>query len=302
MYDERAQADVWDANPEALIAAGIAFPQGRARKVDGGYVISGKWNFSSCVNIAEWCMLAVTIRDGENADSKPVDYRMCLLHKSQYEIIDDWQVMGMRSTGSMTVAAKDVFVPDHKALCMLDARGGDSFPGAKTNPNPLYRVSLAAMGGHGIAATAVGNAMAALEFTRDLVKARSTNYTGSRMRDFQVVQLRVGAAGAKIDAARLMLRSDALEVMDGARSGAVPDIETKLRYKRNAAYVAQLATEAVDALHTITGATGIYNTYPLERIFRDAHVLAAHISLNFDAQAATWGLAALGGEVNIPTL
>ncbi|HTE16521.1 MAG TPA: acyl-CoA dehydrogenase family protein, partial [Burkholderiales bacterium] len=231
-----------------------------------------------------------------------VDYRMCLLHKSQYEVIDDWHVMGMRSTGSMTVAAKDVFVPDYKALCMLDARGGDRFPGAKSNPNPLYRVSLAAMGGHGIAATAVGNAMAALEFTRDMVKARSTNYTGSRMRDFQVVQLRVGAAGAKIDAARLMLRSDALEVMDSARSGALPDIETKLRYKRNAAYVAQLATEAVDALHTITGATGIYNAYPLERIFRDAHALAAHISLNFDAQAATWGLAALGGEVNIPTL
>jgi len=302
MYDERAQAEVWGADPAALIAAGIAFPQGRALKVHGGYVISGKWNFSSGVHMSDWCMLAVTIRDGENADSKPVDYRMCLLHKSQYEVIDDWHVMGMRSTGSMTVAAKDVFVPDYKALCMLDARGGDRFPGAKSNPNPLYRVSLAAMGGHGIAATAVGNAMAALEFTRDMVKARSTNYTGSRMRDFQVVQLRVGAAGAKIDAARLMLRSDALEVMDSARSGALPDIETKLRYKRNAAYVAQLATEAVDALHTITGATGIYNAYPLERIFRDAHALAAHISLNFDAQAATWGLAALGGEVNIPTL
>ena len=302
MYDERAQAEVWGADPAVFIAAGIAFPQGRARKVDGGYVISGKWNFSSGVHVSDWCMLAVTVRDGAGGDGNPVDYRMCLLHKSEYDVIDDWQVMGMRSTGSMTVTAKDVFVPDYKALCMLDARGGDAFPGARTNPNPLYRVSLAAMGGHGIASSAVGNAMAALEFTRDMVTARSTNYTGSRMRDFQVVQLRVGAAGAKIDAARLMLRSDALEVMEIARSGTIPHMETKLRYKRNAAYAAQLATEAVDALHTVTGATGIYNTYPLERIFRDAHALAAHISLNFDAQASTWGLAALGGEVNIPTL
>jgi 3-hydroxy-9,10-secoandrosta-1,3,5(10)-triene-9,17-dione monooxygenase len=301
LYDERAQAEVWDADPAVLIAAGIAFPQGRARKVQGnnsGYVISGKWNFSSGVHVSDWCMLAVTVRDGD----KPVDYRMCLLHKSEYQVIDDWHVLGMRSTGSMTVTAADVFVPEYRALCMLDARGGATFPGAKTNPNPLYRIALAAMGGHGIASTAVGNAMAALEFTRDMVKERSTNYSGSRMRDFQVVQLRVGTAGAKIDAARQMLRSDALEAMAIARSGVVPDLETKLRYKRNAAYVAQLATEAVDMLHTVTGATGIYNTYPLERMFRDAHALAAHISLNFDAQASTWGLVALGGEVHIPTL
>lgn len=298
LYDERAQAEVWGPNPAVLIAAGIAFPQGRARKVDGGYVISGKWNFSSCVNISEWCMLAVTLREND----KPVDFRMCLLHQSEYEIIDDWHVMGMRSTGSMTVVAKEVFVPEYKALGMLDARGGDTFPGAKSNPNPLYRVSLQAMGGHGIAATAVGNAMAALELTRTMVKERSTNYTGAKMRDFQAVQLRVGAAGSKIDAARLLLRNDCFDVMDIAHSKAIPDMETKLRYKRNAAFAAQLATEAVDALHTVTGATGIYASHPLERIFRDAHALAAHISLNPDAHAATWGLVALGGDVNIPTL
>lgn len=298
LYDERAQADVWSLDQEVLIAAGIAFPQGRASKVDGGYVVSGRWNFSSAVHVAEWCMLAVTVREND----KPVDYRMCLLDKSQYEVIDDWRVLGMRSTGSMTVTVKDVFVPEYRALCMLDARGGDGFPGAKGNPNPLYRVPLAAMGGHGIASTAVGNAMAALEITRALVKERSTSYTGSRMRDFQTVQLRVGNAGAKIDAARLMLRNDCFAAMDIARANVVPDLETKLKFKRNAAYAAQLATEAVDALHTVTGASGIYESYPLERIFRDAHALVAHISLNPDAHAAAWGLAALGGEVNIPTL
>lgn len=298
MYDERAQAEVWGADPAALIAAGIAFPQGGAQKKEGGYVISGRWNFCSAAHLAEWSMLAVTVREGTQA----VDYRMCLLHRSEYEIIDDWQVMGMRSTGSMTITAKDVFVPEYRALGMLDARGGDSFPGARTNPNPLYRVSLAALGGHGIAATAVGNAMTALEHTRQLVKERSTNYSGARMRDFQMVQWRVGSAGAKLDSARLVLRNDAFEVMDIVRSNTIPDIETKLKFKRNAAYAAQLATEAVDALQSVTGATGIYNSHPLERIFRDAHALGAHISLNFDAQAASWGLAALGGTVPIPTL
>jgi len=298
LYDERAQQEVWGANPDALIASGIAFPQGSGRKAEGGFVVGGRWNFSSCSNIAEWDMLAVTVKDGERA----IDHRMCLLHKSQYEVIDDWKVLGMRSTGSMTVAAKDVFVPEHKALCMYDVRGGDKFPGARTNRNPAYQVAASPLLGHGIGACAVGNAMAALELSIDAVKKRSTNYTGAKMRDFQAVQLRIGAAGSKIDAARLVLRADAIEGQDFASRKLIADPPTKLRWKRNLAYAVNLCTEAVDILHAMAGANGIYESYPLERIFRDAHSLAGHISFSFDAQASAWGLAALGGEVVNPTL
>jgi 3-hydroxy-9,10-secoandrosta-1,3,5(10)-triene-9,17-dione monooxygenase len=298
MYGERAQEEVWGPNPEALIASGIAYPQGRGKKADGGFVVSGRWNFSSCVNVADWNMLAVTVRDGERV----IDHRMCLLHKSEYEIVDDWNVLGMRSTGSMTVVARDVFVPEYKALGMYEARGGDRFPGAKTNPNPVYRVPLSALGGHGIGACAVGNAQAALESTIASVKERSTNYTGAKMRDFQAVQLRVGAAGAKIDAARLILRNDCFEAQEIANRNVIADPQTKLRFKRNLAYAVGLCTEAVDALHAMAGANGIYETTPLERVFRDAHSLAGHISFSFDAQASGWGLVALGGEVNNPTL
>jgi 3-hydroxy-9,10-secoandrosta-1,3,5(10)-triene-9,17-dione monooxygenase len=297
-YDERAQEQVWGKNPEALIASGIAFPQGRAQKVDGGFVISGRWNFSSCSNVAEWNMLAATVREGERA----IGYRMCVLHQSQYQVIDDWKVLGMRSTGSMTVTAKDVFVPEPMALDMLLVRGGANFPGAKSNPNPAYQVAANPLLGHGIGMCAVGNAQAALEHTTDLVKERSTNYTGMRMRDFQGVQLRVGIAAAKIDAARLLLRNDCLEGQDYAKRGVVPDVQTKLAFKRNLAFAVNLCTEAVDLLHAVAGANGIYESYPLERIFRDAHALAGHISFNIDAQASAWGLAALGGEVVNPTL
>jgi len=298
LYDERAQEEVWGPDPQALIASGIAFPQGNGRKVDGGFVVSGRWNFSSCVNIAGWNMLAVTVKEGERA----IDHRMCLLERSQYQVIDDWQVLGMRSTGSMTVVAKDVFVPEYKALCMYDTRGGDRFPGARTNPNPAYQVAANPLLGHGIGACAVGNAQAALELSIEAVKQRSTSYTASKMRDFQAVQLRIGAAGSKIDAARLVLRNDALEGQDLANRKVMADVPTKLRYKRNLAYAVTLCTEAVDTLHAMAGANGIYETYPLERIFRDAHSLAGHFSFSFDAQASAWGLAVLGGEVANPTL
>jgi 3-hydroxy-9,10-secoandrosta-1,3,5(10)-triene-9,17-dione monooxygenase len=298
LYHERAQEEVWGPDPDALIASGIAFAQGRGARVDGGFIISGRWNFSSGVNLADWNMLAATVREGERV----VDYRMCLLHKSQYEVIDDWQVLGMRSTGSMTVTANDVFVPEHRSLCMLDARGGDGFPGARVNPNPLYRVPLSALGGYGIGAVAVGNAQAALELACAAVKERSTSYTAMKMRDFQAVQLRIGAAGSKIDAARLVLRNECLEAQETAKRNCIADAQTKLRSKRNLAYAVNLCTEAVDLLHALAGANGIYDNYPVQRIFRDAHALAGHFSFSFDAQASAWGLAALGGETDNPTL
>ena len=298
LYDDRTQEEVWGQNPDALIASGIAYPQGQGRAVDGGFVVSGRWNFSSGVNVADWNMLAVTVRDGE----KIVDHRMCLLHKSEYEVVDDWQVLGMRSTGSMTVVAKDAFVPAHRALCMYEARGGDKFPGARGNRHPVFRVPLSTLGSHGIGGVAVGNAQAALELSIDVVKQRSTNYTGLKMRDFQAVQLRIGQAGSRIDAARQILRNDCLAGQEIANRNVIAEPEKKLRFKRNLAYAVSLCTEAVDILHAMAGANGIYDGYPIQRIFRDAHALAGHFSFSTDAQFSTWGLAALGGEVVNPTL
>ena len=298
LYDERAQEEVWGQDPDALIASGIAYPQGRGRRVDGGFVVSGFWNFSSGVDPAAWNMLAVTVRDGERV----VDHRMCLVPRGDYEIVDDWQVLGMRSTGSKSVRATDVFVPEHRALCMYLARGGGEFPGARANPNPLYRVPLSALGSHCLAAAGVGNAQAAVELTIDAVRERSTNYTGVRMRDFQAVQLRVARAGAQVDAARLSVRADCIDAERIAQEGRAPALEDKLRFKRNVAWAMEQCTEAVDALHALAGANGIYDRYPIQRLFRDQHALAAHIGFSWDAQGSPWALVAMGGEFSSPTM
>jgi 3-hydroxy-9,10-secoandrosta-1,3,5(10)-triene-9,17-dione monooxygenase len=148
----------------------------------------------------------------------------------------------------------------------------------------------------------VGNARAALEMTIELVKSRSTSYQGARMRDFQTVQLRIGAAGAKIDAAGLLLRNDLLEATSLYEAGGTLDVETRLRYKRNAAMAAKLTVEAVDSLYEMAGANGIYDHYPLQRVFRDQRAAAGHFSFSTDAQLPPWGLVALGGEFKSPTL
>ena len=153
-----------------------------------------------------------------------------------------------------------------------------------------------------VAVDFVGNARAGLEISIDLVKSRSTNYTGAKMRDFQTVQLRIGAAGAKIDAAALLLRSDVMEAQRVYENGGTLPVETRLRYKRNGALAAKLCVEAVDSLHEMAGANGIYDHYPLQRIFRDAHAAFGHFSFSSDAQFTPWGLVALGGEFKSPTL
>jgi len=226
----------------------------------------------------------------------------CLLHRTQYEVLDDWQVLGMRATRSMSVAAKDVFVPEYRTLSMHETRGGSGFPGARVNPHPVYRVPPLTLGGHGVVACAIGNAQAALDHTIASVKQRSTNYTGVKMRDFQTVQLRVGAAAAKIEMALLLMRNDCIEGQETANRTVIADLETKLRYKRNAAFATGLCNEAVDSLHAMAGANGIYSAYPLERIFRDAHALSGHVTCHYDTHVSAWGLVALGGEVHNPNL
>jgi 3-hydroxy-9,10-secoandrosta-1,3,5(10)-triene-9,17-dione monooxygenase len=299
LYPEAAQEEVWSDSPDHLIASALAFPAGKGRKVDGGFVVAGDWPFSSGVDASEWNMLAVSIRDAP--DGPPVDHRLCLLHRSEYEIVDNWYAAGLKGTGSKQVRCKEVFVPAHRALCMYDIRGGDH-PGARLNPGALFRVPLVALGGHALAGPAVGNAEAALELFLAINRDRKTHYTALKISDLQAVQIKVALASAQIDAARTLLRHDAIEAMQIARAGGVPDLGTKLKYRKNAAYAVELCTQAVDTLFKMSGANGLYESSPMQRAFRDAHAIQSHVNFAFDAAGAAFGLHALGGNVVNPMM
>ena len=298
MFSAQAQQEMWGENPDCLISSGIAYAQGRGRQVDGGIRLTGRWSFCSGVDVAQWNMLACQVREGEQI----VDYRYCMVHRDQYEIIDDWHTLGMRGTGSRSVRCEDVFVPEHRTQSMYVAKPGHEFPGLRINTNPTFRVPASSLGGHCIAGAIVGNAQAALATTIELVKSRSTNYTAAKMRDFQTVQLRIGMAGARIDAARAVLRNDCLTADAIVKTGKPLDLEMKVRNKRNCAAAVKLCTEAVDSLIEMAGANGIYDSNPLQRMFRDAHSAAAHINFNIDVQLSPWALVALGGEFKSPTM
>jgi len=101
MFDKRAQDLVWDKDVDALIASSFIFPAGRARKVEGGYRLRGSWPFSSGVASCEWNMLASVVSTEDEADG--IEYRIFLVHKNDYRILDTWNAAGLRGTGSNDV-------------------------------------------------------------------------------------------------------------------------------------------------------------------------------------------------------
>ena len=299
-YDPATQHEVWDANPDALIASSIALAAGRGRKADGGFVINGRWPFSSAVDNSDWNMLAVSIYADD--EKTPVDWRLCLVPKSDYEIVDTWYAMGMAATGSKDVAVSELFVPERRALPLLRCRGGSGHPGAALSSGPLYRIPIVAASSHPLAPAALGAAEGAYELFLQTMATRAGTYTGARVADFQAVQIKVARARCLIDSARDLLRQSAIAFQAAAQRNEAPDLETKLRFRAHSAFAVNQSREAVETLWSCYGAQGLYTRDPLQRHLRDVLAISQHFSFNFDIAGAAYGLHALGGRYANPTM
>jgi 3-hydroxy-9,10-secoandrosta-1,3,5(10)-triene-9,17-dione monooxygenase len=291
MFDGEAQDLVWDGAPDALIASSFIFPAGRAARVEGGYRLRGSWPFSSGVASCEWNMLASVVSSDDEADG--IEYRIFLLPKSDYRILDTWDAAGLRGTGSNDVEVRDAFVPEHMTVAVSDLAGGMT-PGSAVNPNPLYTLPVFSLFPYVLSGVALGNAQACLDDYVEVAQHRASTYNRTKLGDLQSTQIKIADASAKIDAARLVMRSACIEAMAEAQRGNIPDIATKTRYRRDGAFSVNLCTEAVSMLFAASGARGLFMTGVLQRQFRDAHAINSHIAFNFDAAGTNYGRVALG--------
>jgi 3-hydroxy-9,10-secoandrosta-1,3,5(10)-triene-9,17-dione monooxygenase len=299
-YSPETQREVWDANPDALIASSIALAAGRGRKAEGGFIVSGRWPFSSGVDNSDWNMLAVTVYGDDG--KTPIDWRLCLVPKSDYEIIDTWYAMGMGATGSKDINVTERFVPERRALALQRCRGGGEHPGAAFTPGALYRIPIVAASSHPLAPAAVGAAEGAYDLFLGSMSRRAGTYTGAKVADFQAVQIKVARARCLIDSARALLRQSAIAFQTMAERNAAPDLATKLRYRAHSAFAVNQAREAVEVLWSCYGAQGLYTRDPLQRHLRDVLAIGQHFSFNFDIAGAAFGLDALGGAYANPTM
>jgi 3-hydroxy-9,10-secoandrosta-1,3,5(10)-triene-9,17-dione monooxygenase len=291
MFDKRAQDLVWNKDVNTLIASSFIFPAGRARKVDGGYVLRGNWPFSSGVDSSEWNMLASVVSSDDEADG--IEYRVFLLNKSDYKIKDTWNAAGLRGTGSNDVEVNDAFVPEMMTIAVHELDGGPT-PGSAVNPNALYTLPVFSLFPYVLSGVALGNAQACLDDYIELARHRASTYNRAKLADLQSTQIKIAEASSKIDAARLIMRSTCIAAMADARRGHIPDIPAKTRMRRDGAFSVNLCTEAVSLLFTASGARGLATSGALQRQFRDAHAINSHLAFNFDAAGTNYGRVALG--------
>ncbi len=297
-WEPETQHEVWDANPDALIASSIALAAGRARKADGGFVVNGRWPFSSGVDNADWNMLAVTVYDGDTA----VDWRLCLVPKTDYQIIDTWHAMGMSGTGSKDIAVKDLFVPERRALALQRTRGGYEHPGAALHRGALFGIPIIGAAGIPLSPASIGAAEGAYEHFVATMQKRTGTYTGAKVADFQAVQIKLARARVMIDAARALSRDASIALQQMSARHEVPDMATKLRFRAQSAFAVTQAREAIELLWSCYGAQGIYTRDPLQRYLRDAIAMSQHFSFNFDIAGSAFGLHALGGGYANPAM
>jgi 3-hydroxy-9,10-secoandrosta-1,3,5(10)-triene-9,17-dione monooxygenase len=298
MWPREAQAEVWGSSADTLIAASLIFPGGRAKAVDGGYRLSGHWGFCSGVDYCDWNILGGIVA-GDPADDA-FEYRMFLLPKSDYRIIDKWHTSGLVATGSREIEATDAFVPPHRTLAVHLTKGGPT-PGSTVNPGPLYRIPVLATFGYVIAGVPLGIAQAALDIFTGASRSRLASYSGRKLADFTTVQTKVAEAGALTDAARRILIGNCSELMQQIAIG-VPDLPARVRMRRDAAFAATLCRRAVDLLHEASGGAAMFLAHPMHRVFADMHAASTHIALSWDAIAATAGSVAMGNPADNNTL
>jgi 3-hydroxy-9,10-secoandrosta-1,3,5(10)-triene-9,17-dione monooxygenase len=299
MFPPAAQDLLWNEDPDVLIASSFVFPAGGARRVEGGYRLSGRWPFSSGVEPSRWNILAGVVTPQDETEAS--EMRMFLVPSSAYRIVATWDAMGLGGTGSHDVETEDLFVPDVMTLGVHEVAGGPA-PGSAVNPAPLYRLPVFSLFPFVLSGTAVGNAQACLDDYVASARSRLAVYSKHKVGDFQSTQIRIAAAAARIDVARAIMRSACIEAMEDARQGRIPGLEAKTRYRRDGAFSVNLCTEAVSMLFSASGAGGLFKSGGIEKRFRDAHAINAHIAFNFDAAGSNFGRALLGLPSENPAL
>lgn len=270
-YSDDVTKEVFDA-PDTIMA-GAWNPPRRAVPADGGYRISGRTIFSSNCHSATWILGLANIFDGDtmraDENGAPVTL-LTLFPMREAEIVDNWNTLGMRGTGSDDVVVEDVFVPEDRAVPL----GPLGNPGS-AYAGPFHRLSIwPAVACQVI--PALGISRAAIDDFIEMATKKTPMYTATTLRERSVVQLQIAEAEAKLSAARSFLFSVYDELWQRAVDGESLDMSGRARCQLACSHAAVAAAEAVDRVHVAGGASAIRNEQPFQRYFRDAHVITQH--------------------------
>ncbi len=245
------------------VIAGAGAPTGTARLTNGGYILSGRWQFGSGSPHASWFMGGYAL-EGETPGLGPTMF----FPAKDVEVIDTWSVGGMRGTGSHDFAVHDLFVPAEYAL--------NAFDDPPLHSGPLYRLPVYLTLASGVAPIALGIARGAIDCFVELMETRVDRFTGTAMRDRSTIQERVAQAEAAVRSARAFLYETVAEMWETVDDQG--QLTEQQRALGRLAFMHAVASgaHAVDLVYHAAGTASIFTKNLFERFFRDIHVATQH--------------------------
>jgi 3-hydroxy-9,10-secoandrosta-1,3,5(10)-triene-9,17-dione monooxygenase len=268
---EAALKDIFGENPDALVLSSAGLASAQATRVDGGYVISGRFPWSSGCEISDWAYLSIV--PVANGTEPPTGLISAMVPLSAVSIEDTWHCAGMAGTGTHTMIATDVFVPEHRTIFF------DISPEAARDEDErtaeVIRGSLQSL------AALVGAALGALDLVRAaLDKKKPVSYTTyAAAVDSPAVRHWFAEATHLIDTAVLHM-THAGEKLDAVpHNQPVPWVE-RARIRAHLASCLARTREGLDKLLDVAGAGGFALANPVQRHWRDVNVGSRHNALN----------------------
>lgn len=276
--------------------AGAFNPPRRAVRVDGGFELTGRTTFNSNCHAANWILGLANIYDGDEApldESGAPETLVTLFRTDDAQIIDNWDTLGMRGTGSHDLNVDSLFVPEERAVPFVPLEvPGSAYSG------PLHRLSIWPSVGL-TAVTALGIARAAVDDFTDSAGSKVPSYTEKSLRDRPIVQLRLAQAEAKVAAARAFFFGTFDEMWHEAQAGNNMEMADRAKCQLATSHAVMSAAEAVDLIHSIVGTSGIRNEQNYQKYFRDIHVITQHAFIS-ESRLEAVGQVSLGLEPDWP--
>jgi indole-3-acetate monooxygenase len=254
---------IW-ADPN-VITGGVFAPKGKAISEGDMYRVSGQWAWGSGSANCGWLVGGALTRDGD----KPPSARMMWFERDQVELIDTWHTMGMRGTGSGDMAVTDALVPKDRSVSLTDDHARIE--------RPLYAFPAFGMLAMAIAGVALGNARGAIDELIELAGGKVP--TGSRrvLAERASTQVDIARAEGALGAARSYLLDQAHQAFDSASATGALTLTDRANLRIAATHAVRASAEVTRIVHDLGGGTAVYDTCPLSRRFRDAHVATQHI-------------------------
>ncbi len=298
LFPLKAQDEVFGPDPDARVS-GVLNPTATVTKIDGGFRVSGTWHYNSGGWHAHWAVLGMPI---VNAAGEAIDQGVALFRMDDLERVDTWFVAGMKSTGSICLKAKDVFVPDHRVLSVTRAIEGD-YPTEMRGEEAFYRTAFVPILAIILVGPILGLGRAALQFVREKANSRTIAYTFFEKQSASVAfQLQVAEAALMIDSAHFHAYRAADDIDEAAARGVYPDMVVRTRVRADSGYVVEKITQAIDKLLFAHGSAGFADSSPLQRIWRDAAVASRHAVILPPIGYEVYGKALLGVENTVTPL